>query len=102
MMCFSTKCSLRHIIDFWADSYSDGNYKYDGDCRFLKTFEWCVGFFLALVFFLPYLFGRRSCVVGECEFPLWCGAKKHHAVLFLSGDIMGLPMTPRTKPFFTL
>ena len=26
----------------------------------------------------------------------------HHAVLFLSDGAMDLPMTPHTKPFFTL
>ena len=42
------------------------------------------------------------CVVGEYEFSLWCGAKKHHAALFLSDDAMDLPMAPQTRPFFTL
>ena len=38
----------------------------------------------------------------KCEFSLWCGAKKHHAVLFLSYDATVLPMTPKTTPLFAL
>ena len=61
----------------------------------------CLRFYLTLGW-LPPLLGRRSCVVGECDFPLWCGAKKHHAVLFLSGGVTDLPMASQTTSFFAL
>ena len=36
---FLSESALRHIIDFRADSYSDGSHEYDDDCRFLKPFK---------------------------------------------------------------
>ena len=36
---FLNEYALRHIIDFRTESYSGGNYDYNEDLRFLKTFE---------------------------------------------------------------
>ena len=63
----------------------------------------CLGFFFCF-FWVGFLrcLDDAVCVVGGCEFSLWCGAKKHHAVLFLSCGVTDLPMAPRTKPHFML